>query len=165
MGTLLHPKKGYMWTRQKKAVVRTYSSHKKVSAFGAVNPLTGSNELMATSGKINENKSIKFLDRIYERFKGMIYFFLDSFKVHKSKLVAEWIRLHPRMKLMFLPKYSPDLNIQEWLWNYSRKKFLNNRVFINTRQLMSSFSWFIRKLPKATIRRVCNIDILVNRIT
>lgn len=165
MGTLLHPKKGYMWTRQKKAIVRTYSSRKKVSAFGAVNPLTGNNELMLTSGRINEDKFVKFLDRIYKRFKGMIYFFLDGFKVHKSTLVKEWLQLHPRMNLIFLPSYSPDLNLVEWLWNYSRKKFLNNRVFKNTRQLMSSFSWFIRKLPKATIRRVCNIDILVDRIT
>lgn len=165
MGTLLHPKKGYMWTREKKAIVRTYSSHKKMSVFGAVNPLTGSNEEMMTSGKINENKFIKFLDRIYKRFKSKIYFFLDGFKVHKSVLVKEWVQLHPRMKLMFLPKYSPDLNIQEWLWSYSRKKFLNNKCFRSIRQMMSSFSWFMRKLSASTIRRVCNIDILVNRIT
>jgi len=165
MGTLLHPKKGYMWTRERKATVKTYSSHKKVSAFGAVNPLTGSSELMLTSGRIDENKFVKFLERIYSRFKSTIYFFLDGFRIHRSKLVKDWIKLHPRLKLVFLPKYSPDLNLVEWLWNYSRKKFLNSRVFKSTRQLMSSFSWFIRKLDKATIRRVCNIDILVNRIT
>jgi transposase len=165
MGTLLHPKKGYIWTRKKKAFVKTYSSHRKVSAFGAVNPLTGNNEVMLTSGRTDENKFIKFLDRIYRRFKGVIYLFLDSFRVHKSKLVGEWLQLHPRMKLVFLPKYSPDLNLVEWLWNYSRKKFLNSRGFKSTRQLMSAFSWFIRRLSKSTIRRVCNIDILVNRIT
>jgi len=165
MGTLLHPKKGYMWTRDKKAIVKTYSSRKKVSVLGAVNPLTGSKEIIQTSDRIDVNKFIGFLDKIYTRFKGIIYLFLDNLKMHKRIEVADWIKLHSRMKMIFISRYSPDLNIQEWFWNFSRKKFLNNKVFKTTKQMMSSFSWFVRKLDKSIVRKICNIDILLNRIT
>jgi transposase len=165
MGTLLHPKKGYMWTRKRKALIKTHSSHQKVSALGAVNPLTGSSEVMFTSNKVNKHTVVDFLERLYKKFKGMIYLFLDKFLPHKSRLVKEFAESHPRLELIFLPSYCPNLNPVEWLWNFSRKKFLNNKVFKNKRQLISSFSWFIRRLSKSTISRVCNIDILVNRIT
>jgi transposase len=165
MGAQLHPKKGYVWTRVKKPLVKTFSSRKKVNIVGAVNPLTGSHAEMFTMGKMGEEKFVEFLDRLYTRFKGKIYFFLDNFRIHKSELVKSWVKQHPRMNLLFLPPYSPNLNVVEWLWNYSRRKFLNNRLFGKVRQLLTSYSWFLRKLPKATVKHVCNIDILLNRIT
>lgn len=165
MGAQLNPRKGYVWTRNKKPLVSTYPSRKKVNVVGAVNPLTGSHAEMMTSGKMGEKKFVEFLGKLHRKFKGNIYFFLDNFRIHKSKLVNNWLKGHPRMNLLFLPPYSPDLNVIEWLWCYSRRKFLNNKLFTKTRQLTSSYSWFLRKLPKSIIKSVCNIDILLNRIT
>lgn len=165
MGAQLNPRKGYVWTRDKKPLVKTYPSRKKVNIVGAVNPLTGSHAEMMTSGKMGEKKFVEFLEKLCRKFRGDIYFFLDNFRIHKSKLVENWLKDHPRMNLLFLPAYSPDLNVIEWLWCYSRRKFLNNKLFTKTRQLTSSYSWFLRKLPKSTVKSVCNIDILLNRIT
>lgn len=165
MGTLLHPKKGYRWIKENKKVVKTFCSHKKVSCLAAVNPLTGNKELMLTSGRVDEKAFLKFLKRVYGKFKGTLFFFLDRFRPHLSGKVSRWLELHPKINFVFLPPYSPELNPIEWLWNFSRKKFLNNLVFRSTRQLMASFSWFIRKIPKSAIKRICNINILLNRIT
>lgn len=165
MGTLLHPKKGYTWTRDKKALVKTHSLHDKVSALSVVNPLTGNSESMLTLKEVKKEVFVEFLERVYKKFRGTIYFFLDKSRPHKSNLVREFAEMHPRMKLIFLPGYSPQLNPVEQKWNYSRRKFLNNRVFMSVRSLMSSLSWFLRKLENTTIKSVCNIDILLNRIT
>lgn len=48
MSSKLHPKNGYTWTREEKPLVKTYSSHKRVSTMGAVNPRTGSRMTMIT---------------------------------------------------------------------------------------------------------------------
>lgn len=164
MTSALHPKNGYTWTRKEKAVVRTFSSHKKVSVIGAISPLTGAKEIML-SKRINANAFIRFLGRLLRRFRGDVVFFLDNFPSHKAKKVQEFLQSRKRLRLVHLPEYSPDLNIAEYLWNYTRRKFLNNRVFRNIRQLIPSAAAFFRRLTKAEIRRICNTDILLHRIT
>ena len=59
---------------------------------------------------------IDFLERLIKRSHWMIYLIVDNHKVHKSVQTREWLRRHAdRIKLFFLPGYSPDLNPDEYL--------------------------------------------------
>jgi transposase len=46
---------------------------------------------------------------------GIINIVADNGPVHISKHTAKWLEKHPQMKLLFLPKYSPQLNPVEKL--------------------------------------------------
>lgn len=158
------PKKGYLWTREERPAVKTFSIRKKVNVVGAINPLTGSG-VIAASLKLKAKDLVKFLSKVAYRFRRPVTIFLDNFNVHKSKLVRDFLATHPRIRLEPLPKYSPELNLFEQLINYCRNKFLNNRLFRNDRHLMLAFHAFFRNLSRETIKSVCNVDIILNRIT
>ena len=59
----------------------------------------------------------------------MIYLILDNARYYHANLVSEFVKQHPRIKLMFLPSYSPNLNLIERLWLFFEKKILYNRYY------------------------------------
>jgi putative transposase len=39
-----------------------------------------------------------------------IYLVADNYRVHKAKAVQEWLNLHPRFEVVWLPSYCPKAN-------------------------------------------------------
>ncbi|MDR1610788.1 MAG: transposase [Candidatus Symbiothrix sp.] len=67
-------------------------------------------ELLEQTGKIYTDKNVSII--------------LDSAKYQRCNLVAQYAgKLH--IALLFLPSYSPCLNIMERLWNRTKKECLN----------------------------------------
>ena len=63
---------------------------------------------------------LKRVDRIYDKDKNIhnIFVVLDNLSAHKSKMVKEEIsKCCPRIKLVFLPVRSPELNLIEVRWS------------------------------------------------
>lgn len=62
--------------------------------------------------------------------KGKIYIFLDNARYSRNKEVyAEAKKLN--IKLIFLPPYSPNLNLIERLWKFLKNKIRKN-IYYNT---------------------------------
>lgn len=59
---------------------------------------------------------------------GTIHIVLDNAAAHRSKKVVEQLK-DSRIKLHYLPPYSPNLNPIERLWKIFREKTLYNRFF------------------------------------
>jgi transposase len=49
-------------------------------------------------------------------------------RYQRGSLVAEKV-LKPKIQIVFLPLYSPNLNVIERLWNFVKKKVLNNQYY------------------------------------
>lgn len=48
---------------------------------------------------------------------------MDSLPAHKAKIVTEYVNsLQSKLKTYFLPTYAPDLNPDEFVWNYMKGK-------------------------------------------
>jgi transposase len=61
---------------------------------------------------------LKRLDKRYDKDIQNIFLVLDNLSVHKSKKVKEDISKRcPRIKLVFLPVRSPELNLIEVRWS------------------------------------------------
>jgi len=61
---------------------------------------------------------LKRLDRTYNDTIQNIFLVLDNLSVHKSKKVKEQMsKLCPRIKFVFLPIRSPELNLIEVRWS------------------------------------------------
>ena len=44
-------------------------------------------------------------------------------------MVSEWIKEHPKLKLEFLPPYSPNLNLIERFWRFTKDKLVKNKYY------------------------------------
>lgn len=159
MSTCTSPHKGYGWTFNDRLIIKTPQSHKeRLNTYGATNPVDGKRIQM--SSKIAKALGfIMFLEKILARYKRKkeIWLYLDNGPVHKSKLVKAWLLLHQKLKIRWMPSYSPDLNPQELIWGYDRRKFLNNCVFANARQLRMKLDWFVRRMDPHTVRSVASL--------
>jgi transposase len=67
---------------------------------------------------------IRFVKRLLRQRRRMIFLILDRHPVHRSKEAREWLAANAhRIRVFFLPGYSPELNPDE---------YLNNDVKTNT---------------------------------
>jgi transposase len=48
---------------------------------------------------------------------GPVFLVLDNVSFHKAQIVKDYVAsLEGRLKIFFLPGYSPELNPDEWVW-------------------------------------------------
>ena len=60
---------------------------------------------------------VEFLKKLMHDAPGPVFLILDNLSVHKAPPVKEYVAsLDGRLKLFFLPGYSPELNPDEWVW-------------------------------------------------
>ncbi len=52
----------------------------------------------------------------------------DNARYYRSELVQEYL-VHSRIKIEFLPSYSPNLNLIERVWRFFHKKILYNQFY------------------------------------
>jgi len=79
---------------------------------------------------INAQSTIALMEQIKEQQgEGIIYLIADNARYYRSKKVREFLENNPRVKLLFLPPYSPNLNLIERLWLFFKKKRLWNRYY------------------------------------
>lgn len=105
-------------------------------------PYTGNHESLAVYGTITENESQLF--RVYQKFNavtfveylkelhwkyGKVALMLDRASVHKSKKVKEFLAKNPDVKLIWLPKGSPYLNMIEQYWKISKHVLLVSEYY------------------------------------
>jgi transposase len=57
-----------------------------------------------------------------------IYVYCDNARYYRCSLVQEFVK-QSKIKLLFLPPYSPNLNLIERLWKYFRKQLLYNKYY------------------------------------
>ena len=61
---------------------------------------------------------LRFLRRLLRHVRRPVFLIVDRHPVHVAKAVARWVAERPdRLRLFFLPGYSPDLNPDEFLNN------------------------------------------------
>jgi transposase len=118
----LNPKIGRMWMpRGKQAEVVTPGTNKKKYIAGSLDWRTG--KLTATEGdRRNAELFLEHLDELrnkYRRYK-VIHVICDNARFHTiagSHRVGEYmLQWHHRIKLHYLPTYSPDANPVERVW-------------------------------------------------
>ncbi|MDR2120282.1 MAG: transposase [Tannerella sp.] len=62
-----------------------------------------------------------------------IYIISDNSKYYRNKSLLQWIE-ETKIRQIFLPPYSPDLNLIERLWKFLKKKVVNAN-FYRTKEL------------------------------
>jgi transposase len=80
--------------------------------------------------QINAQSTLSLIRQIMLlQVTGTIYLIADNAKYYRSRLVQEFLEQNPRVKMIFLPPYSPNLNLIERLWLFFKKKRLWNTYY------------------------------------
>ena len=73
-----------------------------------------------------------------------IYVIVDNARYYRSRLLKEALK-GTKIKLIFLPPYSPNLNLIERYWKFFKKKVLNNRYYKTFAEFKRACESFFRK--------------------
>ncbi|CAO4836223.1 MAG: IS630 family transposase ISVa15 [Holosporales bacterium] len=73
-----------------------------------------------------------------------IHLILDNASSHKSKEVQEYF-LTSKIKPIYLPPYSPNLNVIERLWKIMRELKMYNKTYLSFKDFSSSIESFFEK--------------------
>lgn len=98
--------------------------------------------------KVNAESTVKTLKKIesYYPEAKIINPVLDNASAHRSLLVKNYVE-NSKLKLVFLPPYSPNLNLMERVWGLLRRKLLGNsfnETYSDFKKSIKTF--FIKKL-------------------
>lgn len=97
-------------------VVRVTGERGGLNMISAVSP-RGALMFDLFFGRFNADVFVGFLKKLMHDAPGPVFLVLDNLSVHKARIVKDYVdSLDGRLKLFFLPAYSPELNPDEWVW-------------------------------------------------
>lgn len=77
----------------------------------------GKLRFMVHDGKVNSTVFIEFCKRLLRDAAAPVYLIVDGHPCHRARATKEFVAsTGGRLKLFFLPGYSPELNPDEWVW-------------------------------------------------
>jgi transposase len=89
----------------------------------------GKIRFMTHAGKLNATVFCGFLKRLTHNIDRKIFLILDGHPVHRSSKVNKFVQeLKGKLKLFFLPPYSPELNPDELVWNSVKRRVSRSSV-------------------------------------
>lgn len=141
----------YGWIKKGKEgdkFIPTNTGRARINLHGTLNLKTKDTTVL-TAETVNYQTVIETLNRLIKKYPhGKIHLILDNARYYHSKEVAEWRRHHTRVKLHFIPPYSPNLNIIERLWLYYHKQVTHNRYFPRFEDFRQATLYFFRHLKR-----------------
>ena len=109
--------------------IKTNSGRERLNLNGALN-FHDKTAIVLEEKTINKEAIIRLLEAIRKKQeKGKVYLILDNASHHHARVVKRWVLHHPRFKLVFIPSYSPNLNLIERLWRFFHQKVTWNHYF------------------------------------
>jgi transposase len=148
----LNPKVGCMWMRRgEQAAVETPGNNEKRYLAGSIHWRTG--RVILTEGRKKEGRSaalfLRHLDDLRRAFRHytVIHVLCDNAGTHTaegSKLVRAYLReWGHRVRVHYLPKYSPDTNPIERVWWRLHEAVTRNHRCRTMQELLDlTFDWF-----------------------
>lgn len=134
----------YGWIKRgEKRILKTNSGRQRLNLHGAINAET--HEVTIIESKtVDADSTIMLLKEIETKYflAAQILIILDNARYHYSKEVREFLK-NSKIKLVFLPSYSPNLNLIERLWKFFKKKVLYNSYYENVEKFrLASINFF-----------------------
>jgi transposase len=92
---------------------------------------------------------LKFLRRLVQQIRRKVFLILDGHSAHKAKDIQPWLaRNRGRLRLFFLPGYSPELNPDELLNQDLKSNAVGRRPPLDAEDLMSNVRGYVRSTQR-----------------
>ena len=90
---------------------------------------------------------------------GKVVLILDNARIHHAKIIQPFLDEHKnRLQLVFLPPYSPELNLIEGLWKWLKQSVIHIVFYKNVNEIKKAIQRFIQYMnehPSGGIQRLC----------
>jgi transposase len=148
-GISLAPVTGKTWSpKGKTPIVRVTGKRGGVLAMSAISP-SGRLRFRLEKRRINAGIMIAFLEQILQSHKRRnVAVVMDQAPCHKAKKVREYAEANRRLKLFYIPPYSPELNTDEKVWKHLKHVKLKNRSAANKSDLSRMVLCALRSMQK-----------------
>ena len=109
---------GSTWAaRGQTPIVRVTGQRFSLNMISAISP-RGALRFMVVKGGVGARVFIEFLKRLMHGQRRSVFLIVDGHPAHRAKIVKEFVEsLEGKLRLYFLPPYSPELNPDELVWN------------------------------------------------
>ena len=141
------PSYGWIKRGQEKEL-KANCGRQRLNINGAINietlePVTGFYDT------INADSTIDLFRRMETRHPEAetIYIIVDNARYYRSRLLNEYIE-GTKIKLIFLPPYSPNLNLIERYWKFFKKTVMNNHYYETFEEFKQACKRFFRTRKK-----------------
>lgn len=127
----------------------TVSGRERVNLNAALNAYAPTQVLLDETSCVNAQST----RRLYEQLlavhpdKARIYVICDNARYYKNKELRAWLADKPICQV-FLPPYSPNLNLIERFWKYLRQKIINTCFYRTKGQFRTAVLDFFDRLPE-----------------
>ena len=136
-GFCLTPYVPYGWQDKEVKEGRVSNQSRRINVLGLLNR---KNELYSYvfETRINSDMVIKFLDNYVQKIEKTTVVVLDNAPIHRSKAfqrkISEWSE--KKLKIFWLPTYSPQLNLIEILWRFMKYEWIESQAYTSWNNLI-----------------------------
>lgn len=124
-------------------VVDTNTTKQRRSVYGFLDLKTGQQDAFATDWQ-NMYITVSVLEQLREVYPTQQLFIVwDNCGWHRGSEVQRWIRRDGRIKTLYFPPYTPELNPQEHVWKAGRKATTHNLHITDIEQTVLDFITYL----------------------
>jgi transposase len=118
-----------MWMKGPRVRVPTPGTNAKRAFFGALDAVSGRFHTADQARKLAVH-FVPFLHQLTEAYPhGPLYLVMDNVRMHDAAVVRRWLAAHPRVQVLWLPKYAAhEANPVERLWGLMKEEVAANRL-------------------------------------
>jgi transposase len=125
--------------------IQSNTGRQRINIHGAYNPVN-QDIIVNDDARIDAESSIAFFKKIEAFYptKSVIYMYMDNARYYKNKRVTAYVDTS-RIQILFLPTYSPNLNLIERLWKVMHIEVINNRYYATFSQFKAAILKFFEE--------------------
>jgi transposase len=140
---------GTTWApRGQTPVIRHTGKRFSLNMISAVSP-KGELRFMTSRKRVSADLFLEFLRRLVRGSKRKIFLIVDGLAVHRAKKVTRFVEsTQGKLRLFFLPPYSPELNPDEQVWNDVKNHGVGRSLIQTPRELKRAAESRLRFLQK-----------------
>ena len=134
--------------------IPTPSGRYRYNVSGCINAVTHDLITVCNTSYINALSVIELLEKIYEKHKNEtipVSVFLDNAKYQHCNIVKKRAN-DLKIELMFLPSYSPNLNLIERLWKWLKKDCLNCKYYYEFEKFTNAIDNSLNKVANGQVK-------------
>lgn len=140
-------------------IIPTYGKHWGAKLIGTLDYETGE-VFCVQEEQYTAKEFLSFLEKVMVKYPGQrIVMIVDNAKIHHAKLIQPFLEKHKALlQFVYLPPYSPNLNLIEELWGWMKSSVINNVFFDSVQKIRKAVQGFIKeinKTPENTVDRLC----------
>jgi transposase len=144
---VLQPFICFLWAAVR-VFIKASAGRNRINVLGAVHAVTKEITTLINTTYINADVFMQFLKQLKEKFGDKpISIVLDNARYQHCSVVKNFAE-SLGISLLFLPPYSPNLNIIERLWKFTKKKILYAKYYNNPEGFHQAIKSFFNNINR-----------------